>query len=186
MISIFNRYSKDKSGLAATEFALVAPIMIFLFFAVVEGSDTLTASRKVSLAANTLSDLVAQELSIEKDQLADLFVGMENIIDDRNISVDFTVVSVIKDPGTDQPVVHWSRDSNNNEPFSAGSPYTKLPDPSLLDDTESLIVGEVSYNYVPTFTSFLIGAKTIENTATRWPRRSLRVQFCTSPGNCTS
>lgn len=186
MKSTLSKYLRNKSGLAATEFALIAPIMIFLFFAVVEGSDALTVSRKVSLAANTLSDLVAQELSIEQSQLDDLFVGMEDIIDTRDINVDFTVVSVIKDPVTDQIVVHWSRDSNNAEPFAPGSQYTDLPDPALLDDTESLIVSQVSYAYQPTFTSFLIGPKQIENAATRWPRRSLRVQFCTSPGSCTS
>ena len=186
MDNIIRKYLRNKSGLAATEFALVAPIMIFLFFAVVEGSDALTASRKVSLAANTLSDLVAQELSIEQNQLDDLSVGMEDIIDTRNITVEFTVISVIKDPVTDEVVVHWSRNSNNVEPFAAGAQYTDLPDPSLLDDTESLIVSEVNYSYTPTFSSFLIGARQIESAATRWPRRSLRVQFCTSPTNCTS
>jgi len=177
---------RDKTGLAATEFAIIAPVMIFLFFAVVEGSDALTASRKVSLAANTLSDLVAQELQIENTQLNDLFVGMEDIIDQRNIDVDFTVISVVKDPATDKIIVHWSRDSNNSSPFAAGTEYRDLPDPSLLDDTSSLIVGEVTYNYMPTFSSMLIGPRTIENVATRWPRRSLRVQYCVSPGNCTS
>lgn len=185
MLKNLNAFYRNKNGLAALEFSFIAPVMIFLFLAIVEGSDALSASRKVSLAANILSDLVAQELQIEQRQLDDLFEGMEDIIDQRDIDVTFTVISVEKNSTTDKPVVHWSRDSKGRSPLAKGSEYRELPDPSLLDNASSLIVTEVTYDYVPTFSGTLIGDKTLENAATRWPRRGLKVQYCSSPGICT-
>ena len=187
-------FLRADSGLAAMEFALIGPIMVFLFFAIIEGSDALTASRKTSLAVNTLADLVAQELEVSTTDLTDLFTGMEDIIDSRDIDVTFTVVSLEKDED-DDVVVHWSRDSNGGAPYAAGSDYDKLPDDTLLDDTSTLIVGEVTYNYQPAITSFVRSTTlnsdlikngvTIENTAARWPRRSLKVKLCTAPGVCS-
>ncbi|HBS32134.1 MAG TPA: hypothetical protein DEA40_10395, partial [Parvularcula sp.] len=81
------RFARSASGLAAVEFALIAPIMILLFFGVVEGSGALSASRKTLLASNTLADLVAQETQILKADLDDLFIGMEDVIDPRDIDV---------------------------------------------------------------------------------------------------
>ena len=95
-------FGHAKSGLAAVEFGILAPLMVFMFLATVEASDALSTSRKVSLAVNTMTDLVAQELQIDNAQLNDLFTGMEDIIDQGPITVDFNVVSLIVDPDTSE------------------------------------------------------------------------------------
>ena len=47
------------AGVAAMEFALVGPLLILIFFGVVESSDALARSRQVTLAVNTLTDLAS-------------------------------------------------------------------------------------------------------------------------------
>jgi Flp pilus assembly protein TadG len=168
------------------EFAFIAPLMIFLFFAVVEGSNALSVSRRVALAANTLADLASQEAQLSPSQLDDLFSGVEQIIGQGAVTADFRVVSLIFDPDLNKVVVHWSRDNSGAAPYAAGTEYTDLPDNTLLDESSSLIVGELEYAYVPTLTKALIPSVNFDKLATRWPRRSARVQFCTSPGVCTS
>ncbi|MGE0408262.1 MAG: TadE/TadG family type IV pilus assembly protein [Amphiplicatus sp.] len=181
-----HRFAADRAGLAAIEFALIAPIVIFLFFAVVEGSNALTVSRRVSLAVNTLADLASQETQLSAAQASDLFEGVEQIIAQGPIVADIRLVSLVIDPDTDDVVVHWSRDNAGGAPYAPGSVYADLPDASLLDPSTSLIVGEIDYAYVSPLTKVLIPSVNFDKIATRWPRRSARVQFCIAPNNCTS
>lgn len=175
-----------RSGLAAVEFAFIAPIMVLLFFGVLEGSAAYSTSRKVVLSANTLADLVAQETSITRDSLDDLFVGMEDVIDSRDIEVTFRLVSVVLDSATNEVKVHWSRDSAGATPYTAGSVYSGAVDPALLDDASSLIIAETTYDYASPISQKVIGAFTLNKSATRWPRLSAKVQYCVVQGSCTS
>lgn len=174
------------SGIAALEFALLAPIMIFLFFAIVEGSNALSVARRVSIAANTLADLASQESQLSDDQIDDLFTGVGQVIRQGPIVANIRLVSLILDPDTEEVVVHWSYDNTGGQPYAPGSLYTDLADASLLDASSSLIVGEIDYSYAPPLTKALIPNMTFSRLATRWPRRSARVQFCPTPSTCTS
>ena len=180
------RFIASTSGLAALEFAFIAPVMILLFFGVVEGSNAFAISRRVSLAVNTLADLTSQEAQLTADQAADLFTGVEQIVGQGDINADIAIVSLIVDPDTDEVVVHWSRDNSCGQPYAPGSTYAGLADATLLDAASSLIVGEISFTYDSVLTQHLLSPIDFNKTASRWPRRSARVQFCTSPSVCTS
>src|SRR6476620_8022500 len=54
------RFRDDRRGLAATEFAIVVPLMLVMFFGTVEFSSAVAIDRKVTLMARTLSDLTSQ------------------------------------------------------------------------------------------------------------------------------
>jgi len=181
-----SRFASNRSGLAAVEFAFIAPIMILLFFGVLEASSAYSVNRKVVLASNTLADLVAQETSITKSSLEDLFVGMEDVIDPRDINVTFRVVSVALDTATGEVKVRWSLDSSGGTPYATGSVYPGSLDAALLDDASSLIVAETSYDYASPISQKVIGPISMNKAATRWPRLSSRVQYCVVAGSCTS
>lgn len=171
-------FAKDTGGLAAVEFALIAPIMLTLFLGVLEASDALSASRRTVLAVNTLTDLAAQETELDNDDITDLFIGVSKIIDQRDIEVTFRLASVSRDPDTDEIVVDWSRDSNNGTPYAPDSAFDNLSDPTLVDSSSSIIVGEVVYTYESALTNRIIGQLTFEKQATRWPRRTSTVDYC--------
>jgi len=63
----------DRSGIAATEFAVIVPLMLVLFFGVVEFSTGVAVDRKVTLVARTLSDLVSQNISVTDTQFTNFF-----------------------------------------------------------------------------------------------------------------
>lgn len=184
LYGLISRFARAAGGLAAVEFALIAPIMILLFFGVVEGSGALAASRKTLLASNTLADLVAQETQILKADLDDLFIGMEDVIDPRDIDVTFRVLSVTLDPDDDKVKVDWSYDSTGAEPYAAGSEYSGGLDVALFDDTASLIIAETAYAYSSPISQKVIGAVTFDKAASRWPRRAARVRYCVVAGSC--
>ena len=177
--------------MAATEFALLLPVLLIIFFGVVEGSDALTVNRRVALASNTLADLATQETELQTSDADDLFTGVEQIINVNGAAVDIRLISVIAgdcdgDGTDDGPSVHWSYDNTGTEPLARCAPYTSLPNSALLDVDASIIVAEVNFPYTSPFSHYFISTIDFERSATRWPRRSLRVQLCTAPGNCTS
>jgi Flp pilus assembly protein TadG len=178
------RFARSASGLAAVEFALIAPIMILLFFGVVESSGALSASRKTLLASNTLADLVAQETQVLKTDLDDLFIGMEDVIDPRDIPVTFRVLSVTFDTADGKVKVDWSYDSTGGTPYAAGSEYSGSLNVALFDDTSSLVIAETKYDYVSPISQKIIGPVTLEKAASRWPRRTTRVRYCVVAGSC--
>ncbi len=179
------RFWSARSGLAALEFALILPVMVILFFGVVESSDALSQGRKVTLAVNTLADLAAQETEILTSEADDLLDGVEQIVGVNGGSATIRLVSVITDPD-DNVIVHWSRDNAGGQPYAPGAAYNDLPNAALLDPNASIIVAEIEYAYTSNLTHFIIPSVNFDRLATRWPRRAMRVQLCTSPGNCTS
>ncbi|MFQ5563494.1 MAG: TadE/TadG family type IV pilus assembly protein, partial [Parvularculaceae bacterium] len=185
----FARFWRAKTAMAATEFALILPVMTLLFFGMLEGADALSVKRKISHAANTLTDLAAQSTEISPAEIDDLFTGVERILEPNDTSsLTYNLVSVIRDPDSGEPVVHWSRDNAGVEPYTRGGPFTNLEDASLLNAQTSLIVVEMSYQYNSRLTHHVFGAPiSFSETVKRWPRRSTRVQLCDpSPTNCTT
>ncbi len=183
--SLLRGWRACRSGIAAMEFAFVAPVLILLFFGVVESADALARSRQVALAVNTLADLASQEKNLLTSDADDLFSGVAQIVDDSGAPMVIRLVSVITDPDGD-PIVHWSRDNNGGEPYAEGAAFNALPSATLIDPGASILVAEISYTYSSAISKMVIPPINFENSASRWPRRSVRVQLCTSRLNCTS
>lgn len=179
------RWRACRSGVAALEFALVAPILILIFFGVVESADALARNRQVTLAVNTLVDLASQETQLLTSDVDDLFDGVEQIINDDDAPLTIRLVSVVNDPDG-KPIVHWSRNNSGGEPYVKGASFTTLPAATLIDPGSSILVAEISYAYSSKISQLVIPPIDFESAATRWPRRSMRVQLCTSANSCTS
>ena len=186
ILKFYDRLLDCRSGLAAIEFAMLLPVMLILFFGVVESSDALSQNRRVNLAVNTLADLAAQETELLTSDVDGLFSGVTQIIGANNNELTVNLISVIPDPDTGNPMVHWSRDNSGGEPYTPGAAFTTLPAATLLDPGASIIVAEVTYPFSATITHFVMSEViTFNEIATRWPRRTLRVQLCVAAGNCT-
>src|SRR5260370_32694741 len=54
----------DCRGIAATEFAVIVPVMLLMFFGTIEFSSGVAVDRKMTLVARLLSDLTSQSLSV--------------------------------------------------------------------------------------------------------------------------
>lgn len=171
-----------RAGMAATEFALTLPILIALFFGVVEGSSALSESRKVGRAVNALADLAAQERQLSTSDVDNLFDGVALMLPGGGEAATFRLVSVVAD-SDGAPVVDWSRDSAGAEPYPENAPYGKLASDALVGDNAAVIVAEVVYPYTPSLGRAVIRTTEFERIATRWPRQSTRVALC-GPGAC--
>src|SRR5476651_2684269 len=73
-------FLEDCRGIAATEFAVIVPIMLVMFFGVVEFSSGVAVDRKVTLVARTLSDLTSQSISVADTDLNNFFAASTAIM----------------------------------------------------------------------------------------------------------
>ena len=70
----------DISGIAATEFAIVVPVMLLLFFGTDEFASGIAVNRKVTLMARTLSDLTSQSTSVADTDMTNFFAASTAIM----------------------------------------------------------------------------------------------------------
>lgn len=176
-----NRLLADRRGIAATEFALILPLMTTMFFGMLEVSDAMMANRRVQTAVNSLADLVSQERDVTTGEIDDIMVGVTRMLaPTAGSSVTLRVTSVIQDPGDPTKLkVQWSRDSTGGTPYTAGSTFTKIADASVANAGASLIVGEVSYSHVSALTHmFVLSPRVMNQVVSRWPRRTSEVVIC--------
>jgi len=186
-----SNFAACRNGMAATEFALVLPVMTLLFFGMLEASELLTVKRRVANAANSLVDLVSQEPAIKIADVNDAIAGSRQLLEPTVLSAfSARIVSLVKGPNPDDPVtVHWSVDSEGGVPYAAGQVYDKLGDNLSVRNEASVILVEMDYEYA----SGLVG-RVFSNpfdftqAAVRWPRKSSRVQLCqtSDPATCTN
>lgn len=172
---------RDDSGIAATEFALILPVMVTLFFGLLEISDAMLASRKVHTAVNSLADLIAQERDISTAEIDQIMTGVQNMLQaNPGSTLELRVTSVIRDPDDNSRlIVQWSRDNNNGTPYAVDSVFNKLPNPAVVNSSASLVVGEISYNHRSNLTNmFIRSPRLFDQLVTRWPRRTAEVTIC--------
>src|SRR3954447_5812010 len=149
--------SKDCSGVAATEFVMIVPLMMVMFFGVVEFSSGVAVDRKVTLVARTLSDLTSQSTTVTDTDLSNFFAASIGIMTPYSASpTQSTITEVYVDPTTHQARVQWSKASSFNSSgnvvlgTSTHSPGDIVTVPTALKvDGTYLIWSEVSYKYVP-------------------------------------
>ncbi|MEM9494794.1 MAG: TadE/TadG family type IV pilus assembly protein [Pseudomonadota bacterium] len=175
------RSAACRSGLAATEFALTLPIMLLMFFGLVEGGDALNASRRATVAANSLADLAAQSEELDETDVQNLFTGVETMLAPAdNAGVEFRLMSVVLDPDISAPVIDWSVDNAGAEPYAREAPYNGLDDASILEEGASLIVVELVYEHKASLARRVFDDVIVfKRTSSRWPRlATTTVRFC--------
>ena len=70
----------NRSGVSAVEFALILPVLLTMYFGVVEIGNALTITRRTSIVASTAADLVAQEKTTSSNGLKDAFAASKSIL----------------------------------------------------------------------------------------------------------
>lgn len=145
----------DCSGIAATEFAVIVPVMLLMFFGTLEFSSGVAVDRKVTLVARTLTDLTSQSISLSDADLANFTTTGKAILTPYlPTPLNSTITELWIDPATSNARVQWSKGS---APRSQSSVVTTVPSTLIAKDStgkvlpgQYLIFSEVSYLYTPT------------------------------------
>lgn len=151
---------RDRRGVAAVEFALIAPVMILLFFGMTELSSAIIASRHANHATSSLGDLAGQCANINDSDIANMFSGASDIMaplpitaaNSQNQTVPtFTqrVTSVVVTDANGTTKVAWSQATPNQTSLTAYTPGQTITVPANLVSAQgdSVIMAESTYNF---------------------------------------
>ena len=173
---------RDRSGIAATEFAVIVPLMLLLFFGVVEFSTGVAVDRKVTIVARTLSDLVSQNKTVTDTQFTNFFNAGTQVMSQYALppysasTLHSTISELYVDPNAHIAKVQWSK---GDAVRATGSTVT-IPTALAVDGTY-LIFSEVSYLYTPTV-GYVMGHSgvNLSDVAYTRPRQSTCVLYNTT------
>ncbi len=184
-------FSRDKDGVAAVEFALIAPVMLTLLLGVFEAGRAYSIYRHLANTTDRVGDLVARETSSTAAPLSSAMInGIYGLVPaamgghqiDPNLTIQ---VIPLFATGTNRSEirVYAKPPSRGSTPHACGS-YALTPGEKQL--VQSVNVGFImvksTYEYRPMFVSSL--AIPFEYRQLYAPRRDLCIYFET--GNCTA
>lgn len=172
MTRFTKRFRTANGGLAAIEFALILPVMLFTFFGISEVANYVLAARKVASIASTAADLVSQDTIVDDTEMDDIMESLNVILspfDPSTAQIRITEVDADDDGVT---TVAWS-DARNAAPYTPGSAIT-VPD-DIVPASQGIVMAEVTFTYTTLFGMYLNDGMTVSDTFYLKPRRSTHV-----------
>jgi Flp pilus assembly protein TadG len=173
-----SRLARDRSGIAAVEFALLLPVLLTLFLGSYELSSLLLAYLKLEAATESAADLIA-ETDVNTVLQSSDFTNVTNAV--KQIMVPFSTsgttlkiayASVTYSTGS--AVINWHAEINGAPALTIGTlpnaaNSANLGNPSN-GSNDSVIVAKLTYSYTSPVTYALATSYTLNEAAFMRPR----------------
>jgi len=167
------RLLADRRGVAAVEFALIVPVLLLLYFGVVELTQGFMAQERAAHTASTIGDLTAQSTTLDQAELTDIFsLGDTIMYPYPTTSLQMRLSSLTAD-ANDNVSVAWS-EAQGMTALGKGSSVSNLP-ANVINANESVIMAETSYTYTSVFGQILPSPVVFNETYYLRPRASSTV-----------
>ncbi len=165
----------DRSGVAAVEFALVLPIMLLVYFGIVELTQAVIVNRLVALTSTTVTNLVTQYTTISAtSQMPDILNASTQVLAPYPSANATVVVSCIAIDGQGKATVAWSQALHGSAKVQGQSVNV----PASLDiPNTNVIYGEVTYPYTPIFDFLHLGPFNLRSSVYMVPRDATTVNL---------
>lgn len=187
-------FAADTRALAATEFAVIVPLMLVTFFGTVEISSAVAIDRKVTLIARTLSDLTSQSTKLDDASMKDTFTASISVVMPYDAALVKGTISQIYVDANSIATVQWSRAGTiasgatqaalATSARKAGDKVTAMIPATLLIPSSYLILSEASYTYTPTVGYVLKSNITLGDLSYTRPRQVTCVPYNNVPATC--
>jgi Flp pilus assembly protein TadG len=185
----------NKDGTAAAEFAMLLPVLITLFFGVVETSMALLCRADISIMASTAADLISQANILSKADLQNVYDAAGTVLypyydPSKTGSAKPTIrlTSIVYDTvskSTTAGKVAWTctqSGSGTLTPATRSIDTTVTLPQALMTTGGSVIIAEIAYNYSSPTTKMVAATINFTNNFYTKPRRVL--QIGTPTGGC--
>lgn len=167
------RYRRDSSGIAALEFALIAPIMMLLSVGAVEIGRAVEINRRFGTVTSMLAHLVAREKTLSNADLqaiSDIAAHVMSPYDASSLRI--TIISVkAASSNRNDTRVEWAYSSGVGAIKPDKCDAVSLP-LDLLDPGASTIVVQTGFDFTPLLATDMIGPLEWTNEAMHSPRNS--------------
>ncbi|HWD27051.1 MAG TPA: TadE/TadG family type IV pilus assembly protein [Rhizomicrobium sp.] len=169
MLKLLRKFRRDNKGLAAIEFAMLAPVMAAMFLGSIELCDALNCQQKVTGMASTAADLVAQETVMKNADISNVFSAMNAIVYPYPTTNLRIVITSLVDNGRGGATVQWS-DAQNATARSVGATVT-VPT-GVITSGGTVIMCEVTYPFTSAVNDYITGTPNMSEVFYERPRRT--------------
>jgi Flp pilus assembly protein TadG len=109
------RFGRDRRGIAAIEFAFIAPILLAMYFLTMEVSQAIETNKKLSRVGSMVADLVTQQTSVTTSDLDAMMKIGDSTLLPYHRSKPTIIITGINISGDTPPkvTVAWSRKVDN-------------------------------------------------------------------------
>lgn len=151
----FKTFLRERRGVAAIEFAFIAPLLLALYFVTMEVAQAIETNKKVGRVASMVADLITQQQAVKKADIDAIMQIGAAIIQpyDRTTPSIFVTAIQISDEETPKAQVVWSRKLVNGTGGSHVAAGTAASIPAQLMIAGSFLVRvETQLDYRPMIT----------------------------------
>lgn len=170
-------FRKAKDGVAAIEFALIAPIMFGVYVGVVEISIAVKQFNRTASTASVVGDLFSRAVEVDSDQIGDIMTAGLAVMGANRDDISNERLSI--------ELLSYGVDVNDNVELLGtarfgrplGDPYdvSAIPAP-LLNVNSGIVIARIEYRYEPITTQYF-GALDMKETFFIKPRSSPTITF---------
>lgn len=186
--SVIHRFNLDTGGVAAIEFAFIAPIMIAMYFGLAETASAISVDRKVSHATNVAGDLAAQVSELSAADIEEVLAATLKVLDiDDSHNVNIEIASYDLDDDDDPRLLGKVALNNGAQGFQPFNPAEL--DTRILNQNSGVVVARVAYRFTPLKLRYIDTDLNLRETFLLKPRRSAAVIIGEGEGSeiaCTS
>jgi Flp pilus assembly protein TadG len=156
IVSRMRKLADDTRAVAAVEFALILPLLVTLYFGMVETSSLYTVDRRVSTVASTMADLVAREQKcISYTTIDSYFNAATGIMRPYSTTNLKQVVSFLQVSSAGAVTVKWSRPYGTGAVARSAGQTTAIAQATNINTLARtkgwLVAAEIVYPYTPLF-----------------------------------
>jgi len=178
------RWLGDRRGVAAIEFAIIAPVMLVMLFGTTEFCAAIAIKRNVTNMARTVSDLTSQAAVVSDTDFANFFAASKGIMMPYDATPITMTVSLLYVDPSGKVLVEWSK--GYNAPALALGVAPPVPTPAGLISRDSnnnilanqyLIYSHVTYAYKNPTLVMLKSTITLSDDAYTRPRQTICVFY---------
>ncbi|MDR6790539.1 Flp pilus assembly protein TadG [Sphingomonas sp. BE138] len=187
-IALAARLARERRAVAATEFAIILPVLLLLYLGGFQLTDAIGAYRKVTTTVRALADLSTQSEQVTPSEMAGILAGARQIMTPYSTAGSTLYVVAIDFDAQARPSITWvcaQTTTSSCGTSYAGVTVDSLGIPAALKVANtSLLYSSLSYRYVPAVGGGFVSPIQMGDRLFMSPRRSPAV--CLNRGTPTA
>lgn len=142
---ILGRFWRDRRGVSAVEFALLAPVLITFYFGAAEFCQAFMAQKRLGHTTAQLADITSQDNIVTTDELTDTLAIAGRIMSPYPTAPLKTRISGVTRDANGVAKIDWSR--GDGMLALRNNAVVTIP-AGLIANGESVILSEATYDYI--------------------------------------